>query len=353
MRKSVPFLSGLAILAVVMNHANYNVLREFAPGAANVLPALPYLLIDQLHKFGVPAFVFITGYFIAYAAGGERGELKWSVVQARLPWLIIPWVVWATVHFIGQTIQGRPPTIDWYLRTLFIQYYFIPLLLFYYLLSLPVVRLAKSNPRRLLIIAAAIQFTLVLIYTARTYLSGFPPEWRGFVDLGPMEYLRFAFYFPLGVVTGMYPQKARDLLAPWKKVFPWAIPAAYLLQVAEAVNAFRMGGDYILGGGDQTRFASILYALAILLTFISRDGIKYPFRRQFAYLSSNSLGLYLSHYILVGILTDLLDRLLPGVVGWGFLQMLIVFAGALGISILMMEVVRRIPIRGLFRYFFG
>lgn len=353
MRRSIPFLSGLAILAVVMNHANYDVLKEFAAGPANLLPALPYLLIDQMHKFGVPVFVFITGYFIAYAAGSERKDLKWSVVQARLQGLVVPWLLWSTIYFIGQNFQGRPATLEWFARTVFIQYYFVPLLVFYYLLAVLVVRAAKKNPRGLLIGAAVVQILMIAVYTARSYLSAFPPEWDPFVDIGTLQYLRFALYFPLGVLVGMYPQKAREMLTPWKNIFPWMILAAFILQSAEAIYTYRLGGNYALVGGDQTRFSSMLYAFSILFTFISRDAIKYPFRRQFAYLSSNSLGFYLSHYIFVGILFRLVGQVLPDPTRFGVLQMLLVFAGTVGAAVLAMEIVRRIPIRGLYRYIFG
>ena len=78
MRRQIPILRGLAILAVVYNHATgwgYTAMFWWADRYRQVgsLPnydqmgSLPYYVlavIQQLAQFSVPAFLFISGFFI-------------------------------------------------------------------------------------------------------------------------------------------------------------------------------------------------------------------------------------------------------------------------------------------------
>jgi fucose 4-O-acetylase-like acetyltransferase len=172
-RRTIPLLSGLAILGVIFNHANWHALRDFVPGD----PAgYPYILTDQIGKFAIVAFLFIAGYFSAYATSGGKKDLSWNVVRARLMGLLWPWLIWSIFFTLAQTFQGRAFSLEELLRNLFIQYYFIPLLMFYYLLAPGVARWARTNARSLLITAAIIQLVGIGVFYLRVYWSGFPPE---------------------------------------------------------------------------------------------------------------------------------------------------------------------------------
>lgn len=351
MRRTVPLLSGLAILGVVLNHSNWHVLRDLVVG--DYTHGLPFLFIDQTTKFAVPAFVFIAGYFIAYATSEGKKELRWEVVRARVLGLTWPWLIWSLVMLLEQIVKARSFSLVDVPRSLFIQYYFVPLLLFYYLSSLLIVRWAKANPKGLLIAAGSIQLVMVAIFYLRIYWPGFPSNLYGVIDIGPVEYLRFAFYFPLGVVAGMNFRKIRAVLEPHKRWLPWTILLAYALEMAESLYAFGRGPAYYPIGADQTRLSSALFSLAILLTFMAYDHISLPFAKKISSLGTNTFGLYLSHYAFLGVISVVVRAKLPWVAERGWLMLPLFFVLALSCAILAMEIGKRLPFKGVYRVIFG
>ena len=353
MRRTIPLLSGLAILVVLLNHVTWHILRDYTPGMANLLPALPYIILDQIGKFAVPAFVFTSGYFIAYTTSDGRKDLKWSVVQARLLGLIWPWLIWTAIFSLMQVLNNIQ--LDWkiILSNFFIQYYFIPLLLEYYLLAMIVVPLAKTHMRELLLGAAILQLALIAVFYARVYLPSFPPEWYPYVDIGPVRDLRFVFFFPLGIAAGMHLRELRNWLISLKAAMPYLIIFFFVLQSIEAAAAFSMGPQFFPIGADQTRLSSALFALSVLLTFSLYERIPMPFHKFITFAGANTFGYYLSHYIILGALDRVLMMVVPwlGAVDW--LQLPVLFAGLLAISTGMMEAVKRLPVKRFYRYVFG
>ena len=90
MRRTIPILRGLAILGVVLNHANWHVLSRLTAGDVH---GYLFVAFDQIGKFAIPAFMAITGYFIAYATSGGFGQycyLNWrhrTVIVAFSCWM--------------------------------------------------------------------------------------------------------------------------------------------------------------------------------------------------------------------------------------------------------------------------
>lgn len=348
--RHIPVLSGLAILAVIFNHANWHVLEAFPAGATS---GYPFVVFDQVGKFAIAAFMFIAGYFIAYATSGGKRDLKWEIVRGRLETLLWPWLLWSALMTIGQKLQGRPINLVEFARNLFIQYYFIPLLIVGYLLAIPLTRWARKNPKSLIAVAAGLQGLSIAALYARIYLPSFPPALASWVDLGPMQYLRFGVYFPLGLVFGMFPALVKQPLVKVKAWLPWLVLGFFGLSVAETMLAYHLGGRYWPIGGDQTKLTSALMSLAIIACFIAFDQISVPFRKFVIKLGTNSYGLYLSHYVILGVLAKLFERFLPWVAlqGWLFFPLLFILTVAL--AVLLMEATAKLPTKRFYRYIFG
>jgi surface polysaccharide O-acyltransferase-like enzyme len=353
LRRAIPFLRGLAILGVIFNHANWHVLSQFTAGEVG---GYPFVVFDQVGKFAIPAFMFIAGYFIAYATSGGKRDLSWQITRARLENLLWPWLIWSAILMVGQSFQGRSISLVEFLRTLAIQYYFIPLLILYYLSAPFVVKWARSNTRALLARAAAVQLLAVALFYARVYHPDFPGALKSWVDLGPLQYLRFAFYFPFGVVCGMFPRMIKDLLtrlAKAKAILPWLALLMFGLAVVEAAVAYNVGGDIWPIGGDQTKLSSVLFSTALILSFVALDRLTVPFSRTINKLGTHSYGLYLCHYPILGITATAIERIAPRVAlqGWLFLPLL--FGLTIAFSMSMMEGMARLPAKRFYRYLFG
>lgn len=350
MRRTIPLLRGLAILGVVLAHTNWHILSKFTAGEAQ---GYPFLVFDEMSKFSIVAFMFIAGYFIAYATSGGKRDLSWQVVRARLENLLWPWLLWSAIHTVGQSFLGRSISLLEFLNTLIIHYYFIPLLIFYYLLAPMIARWAKTRPRALLTGAVVIQFLAVALFYARAYHPDFPGALKPWVDLGPLQYLRFAFYFPFGVVCGMFPRMIKDPLRRFERILPWLTLLLFGLSVLETTVAYNVGGKVWPVGGFRTKFSSALFSTALILCFVVSDKLSVPFGRVVSKLGTHSYGLYLCHYPFLGIIAKVIRCIAPWVSSQGWLFLPLLFVLAIVLSMLLMEGVARLPTRRFYRYLFG
>ena len=130
--RRLPVLRGLAILAVVCNHAvgwGYIAMFWWTPRYRDVvsvpnydrLGSLPYyglLVVQQLALFSVPAFLFMSGFFVAYAARASSPTLSWKVTRKRITDLLWPYLVWSLVIFVGDALQGQKYTLVEYVGRL-------------------------------------------------------------------------------------------------------------------------------------------------------------------------------------------------------------------------------------------
>ena len=350
MRRTIPILRGLAILGVVFDHANWHVLSQF--GDREIAGYL-FVAFDQIGKFAIPAFMAIAGYFIAYATSGGKRDLPWQIVRARLVGLLWPWLIWSAVLMVGQSFQGRSISLAEFSRTLIVHYYFIPLLVFYYLLAPLVVKWARSSASLLLVGAAVVQLLAVALFYARVYHPLFPGALKSWIDVGPLQYLRFAFYFPFGVVCGMFPRPVKDFLVRFKPALPWLTLFFFGLAIVETAVVYNLGGSVWPIGGDHTKLSSALFSTALIFCFIVFDRLTVPFARTVKKLGTHSYGLYLCHYPILGIIAMVIERVAPWMISQGWLLLPLLFALTIAAAMLMMESVGRTPVKRFYRYLFG
>lgn len=61
------------------------------------------------------------------------------------------------------------------------------------------------------------------LFYARVYHPRFPAVLKSRVDLGPLQYLGFAFYFPFGVVCGMFSRMVKASPTQLKSALLWLV----------------------------------------------------------------------------------------------------------------------------------
>ncbi len=325
-RRNLPLLSALAIFGIVLNHAIWQVLGEIPPGQPR---GYAYLPLDQIGKIAIPVFMFISGYFIAYATSGGRKPLPWKVVYARITRLFWPWGIWSVIWLTGQiAIGAHTLNLQEILLTLFNQYYFIPMLMTYYLLAPLMVALGRRSIRVLLVSAFLLQIIGVALFYLQIWgiVSGIP-EW---IRLAPLQYLQFAFYFPFGLAVGMSPAAFAPLLR-WRAALPWLTLLAFGLAIVEGSLAFRRAAPGWQHTDSHVKVTSMLLSLGVLGCCMVYDHIPTPriFQKSVQILSANTYGIYLSHYVIIGLMDRLLVRFLPAgfspLIGWGYILLLTVF----------------------------
>nr|NIT61515.1 acyltransferase [Fodinibius sp.]NIV16108.1 acyltransferase family protein [Fodinibius sp.]NIY30095.1 acyltransferase family protein [Fodinibius sp.] len=149
MNRQFVALSGIAMMLIVINHSIQMGL-EYTQASGVELPppwALTTLeIIQALGNFAVPIFLFISGAFIAYAARGEPPRLSWKFIRSGLIHILLPFLIWSLVFYVILfTNRGTLYTPFEYIRNLLVGYpfHFVPLLVFFYLISPIIVLVGK------------------------------------------------------------------------------------------------------------------------------------------------------------------------------------------------------------------
>jgi membrane-bound acyltransferase YfiQ involved in biofilm formation len=366
MMRRLLLLSGLAILAVVSNHAagwGYVAMfwwtdryRPVTVPNYEQLGSLPYyalLAIRQLTVFAVPTFLFVSGFFIAYSARGTHPTLNWKVIRTRLADILVPFFVWSVVFLLVDSFIGDKRSPVTYLYEVLFgasAYFYIPLVCQFYLLSPFLVSAAKTRGKLLLLICGIVQLSLVLVKYPS--LFGVQAASLDLINTLPVSlFINWIFFFALGLVAGFNSDQFRQHLGQLKWALLAAVIALGLLAIAEPEMIYRATGIDWRGGVATA--STNLYAVAFVLCFLAFDKIQIPLSNLMAQFGSRIYGIYLVHPQVLTLVAKAVYHFVPGLLASQILfQPLLVISG-LATPLLLMAAVARSPARRTFRYLFG
>lgn len=371
MMRRLFLLNGLAILAVVSNHAAYwgftalfwwadkYRLVDHLPNFDQVGSFSYYGLITviKLAEFSVPSFLFVSGYFLAYASRGDQSTLNWKIIGMRIKNLLIPYLIWSILIFLTEGLEScihgcQPESITTYLTKLLLgqatpAYYYIPLICQFYLLAPFLVSFVKTQWKLALIISAVIQLGAKILL----YLRFFGIELPGaeFVTM-PQLFLNAIFYITLGIAVGFYFSEFRQ----WLIKIKWALLVIVIifgvLSVIEGEILYRLDLN-------RTGFAALMtttiYAIAFILCFLTFDDVTIPFSKILSQLGAKSYGIYLLHPKALEsgarVIYHLAPLLLAYQISFAFLLIIL----GVGIPFLCMSFVAKSSLKGTYHYLFG
>ncbi len=371
MTRRVFLLMGIAIFAVVLSHAAgwgqiamINWADRYRPVTVPNFDAVGSLAWDiivfvrQVVAWAVPAFLFCSGFFVAYAAHSLRGVYTWRMARTRVIDLLIPYTIWSLVWFAADAIEHHILTPGEYLSRLIAgkadggAYFFIPMLCQFYLLSPLIVPMARRRPKQLILVAALIQLVgFVILYVeilgvvVPPYLSWLTQPWLFFM---------WTTYFVLGIVCGFHSASLKQVVLQHK----WILIGALLL--FGAVSVFEAEAIYWSTAMNYDvryvpyTFSSWLFSIAFILAFLVSDGIAVPFPAKVHLLAGKSYGIYLTHLKAMSYAARIIRQIAPRLLAYPILVfapiMLIV---GLAAPLLLMNIVSRSPARRLYHYLFG
>jgi peptidoglycan/LPS O-acetylase OafA/YrhL len=364
-------LMGLAILGVVVSHAAgwaqigmFNWTNRYLPVTVpnydQVGSVADYVLvvIRQLAVFSVPAFLFCSGCFVAYAARGSRGEYTWNMVRVRLIGLLIPYLLWSFVWYITDALQGKIYTPIEYVTGLITgradggSYFFVPLLCQFYLLAPFIVRLAKRHWRMLLVIAGSIQLAALGVNYWRIFRPDSPaPPYVRCLALGWLVFL-WAFYFPLGVVLGLHGDRLKRAAARYYRLAVGVTAVLALLAILGPEIIYRTTGREVRFVPET--LAPALYSVAFIVCFGIYDQIKVPLPNSLLQLGGKSYGIYLIHIKTMEFVSRVIRYFVPVLLTRPVLIIMpINIIAGLAVPLIMMRIVSKSPARRFYRYVFG
>lgn len=368
MNRKLAFLTGLAIIAVVLNHATrWGLILQFgwqgqlSPRAiipdqsqASGLSYYSLVAIQQLCYFGVPAFLFISGFFIAYTAQGtNNGRVSWKVVRTRIYKLFWPYIIWSVAVFIVEGFQGRTFSIDAYFVQLLTgktlgPYYYVPMLCQLYLLSPFVCRLGKDHPYALLALAGMLQLVCLGYY----YLK------LGGADLpgAPLEngwlFIWYILYFPLGVVVGFRLKSFQTVITRYRGLLAMLTVVLGATSILEAEWLYHATGNFE-ATHDMLKLSTNLYATVFILALLAFDWRASGLLQAVNRIGAKSYGIYLLSPAVFFIFAQVMNRFVPVLLSQPLVMILAFTTAGIGGVALAMEFIARSPLRSAYRYLFG
>jgi len=351
--RSYPALRGVAILLVLLNHTIHMV-TQYAAKAAEAGAAawsadsvLNRTLsgISGLGVYAVPIFLFLSGCFFAYAGGRKDLRSDYKIVWTNLKHVGIPYLVWSIIFYIEIfALHGERSSPFGYVKNLLVGYpfNFVPLLIFYYIVSPLLIRLLRRYGLATMLLILAYQIFLLGVVNPKDAgfaLPGFLRVLAPPILSGPLS--AWAIYFPLGMYVVHLGAQAGELAGRFRIVLILAVVGFFALYT---LDAFRI---------IEIPMIRQFTPLPLMLLSPAFQRSAFPAVRSFELLGKRAYGLYLTNLLVLDIALYLLQMAVPGVFTYYWLLLPVMFALALFLPLLTMSIFERRMKPVVFRYAFG
>ena len=351
MHRQFAALRGLAMLMVVLNHSITMGMRAQQMWGFPVVSGWLYQTLMVLHDvgsmFAVPVFLFISGCFFSYAAKkAEPRSLSWKVVRASVLRVLYPYLLWSVLFYIViffRLNQSFSPV--GYIKNLLVGYpfNFVPLILFFMVISPLLVRYSKRFGTLMLLLIFGYQ--LLLMGLEFPNAIGVPvPAQLGILKLpvigGTMAV--WGIYFPLGLI---YSLNSKQIL-PWLKRFKWTLAA-----ISAILFALTLFDRFAALPLPLIRTISVL-AFILLTPTISRSAI--PLVRELEKIGKHSYGLYLTNLITLEFLLLAIKLTVPQLFNISIVLFPLIFVITLEFPVwVMSQMAKSKRVHHYYRYVFG
>lgn len=364
MSRKLLYLNGIAIFSVILFHSAGWVLTAMFSWFYRYYPAdlSPDFLIgspgyygmrfiEQIVVFSIPAFLFVSGYFVAFITGNNRNTISWKDVLPRIRNLLIPYLVWTAIVLGIGLIEGKRLSLTQILINLFTgnstpAYYFVPLLIQFYLLAPLIVYLAKKYWLYLLLFTGFLQLG---IHLATTFdLMGIQPGYANSIVAVTPKWLFISrlHWFSAGAIIGFHYSTFKDAIQKFRPV--WLFGTLVLMIIGFIEWEFFTGPIEM-----RETIIDFFYAWFVILAFLSLRDVRLPLTSAVSNIGANSFGIYLSHIPVMEIVSRGMYHLAPFMIGQPYILFIQLMIIGLGIPLIAMRLMNRSFARLYTSYIFG
>jgi hypothetical protein len=321
--------------------------------------------IMKLSLFGLPCFLFISGFFVSVVSRSQKSSVSWQWVFTTARRLLIPYLIWSLASFAINWLQSclstcTVQTLGQYVTMLLTgkaqePYWYVVLICQFYLLSPWLVSLAKTHPKLLLFMGAFAYICGVIV----VYLGLFVevPDYLYLLAYGSY-FPRDVIYFVFGIIFGFHLTAIQQWLARFKWYLLILLIFSAILSLIEAEVIYRiLGGGYNylyhVGTGNAT-VPMTIYIFSFILCFFAFEKVDYPFSKILSHqLGPKSYGIYLIHPIFIQLVPKIFYHIAPWLLAYQILYQPALIISGLGFPLLFMTVVEKSKLRSIYRYLFG
>jgi surface polysaccharide O-acyltransferase-like enzyme len=291
---------GAAIIAVVAIHTIDSVFPWRCPttGGWNLFFLVTY---RQLLNFAVPAFIFISGYWMSKKSIKSLEDYKTFLI-GRLPRVLIPYFFWSSILLAYEAIKthnidvqqitfklltGRATTI----------YYFIMVISQLYIIT-PLLQYINRKRYGLILVLILNVISLLSAYLSRLYFNYWIPISSAFYS--------WIIFYEIGLVVGSSDNK----IFATKKAQFFILPAVLVCLLISGLEA-----SILLSGYDNwylavgpVKFSSFLYSICIITAFLNIKRRLSHWPKFLAALGYYSFGIYLIHILVINQVANLVQK---------------------------------------------
>jgi len=369
MTRRLLVLNGLAAIAAVSHHALVWALTAMVwwAGRRDGAPVPNYdqiggvqfyalRLVDQIAMAAVPAFLWVSGYFVSIAAGRQRGFAGWTGAMNRIKGLIPAYVLWSLVALALSTMDGVRVTLSSVAVSLVKgsaapPFYYVPMLVQFYLMSPLLAYLAKHRWKALLIGTGCLQLAAIILRSLAVSRA-FPVSqlWM-FGPLVRWDPAAYIFWFTFGIVAGGQIGGFKSVLQRARKWVPAFLALTYALALVEwELLRYSSGRPWISGG---VTLSDNLLAFALLIAFFTFDTRNARSDDVISRIGYMSYGIYLMHVPVLVVAAKGAYHATPVLVSYPFALYCWLIVAGVGLPAASMIVVNSSPLRRCYRFVFG
>lgn len=369
MTKRLLSLNGIAVLGVVLNHSvawgfvamfwwthryravsvpNFDQLGSFSYFSLRT--------VEQIITFSIPAFLFVSGFFVAFQVKRSANNIDRTFLVNRLRTLWIPYLLWSLIMFGADFAQGTVFTANEYVRKLLVggaspAFYFVPLISQLYLLSPGLALFLEKRWKALLLTVLVVQSMVQVLEYGLLVESLIPVNDLTRILTAGWFFPSHWFWFVLGMVAGYHMDRFKAFT---RRMRWWFLAAAGLMLLLgifewEFILALR-GGEWLT---PKETFVDNLYSAALLLAFFGFSAVRLPLNKWLGDVGAKSYGIYLSHSLVLILTAKTIYHLAPRLLEFQLLLQPVLIAVGLGLPILAMNLLKASPARNFYSYVFG
>ncbi|MCH5138686.1 acyltransferase, partial [Clostridiaceae bacterium UIB06] len=253
------------------------------------------IIINQLSRFSVPAFILISGMGLTLSNKKELGYF--AFVGRRFSRIVPQYILWCLIYIYLTTKNFQPYSVvhDVVYGKVFYHFYYVPLIIEFYLIY-PFIY--KFIGKRWGLLASFFVTLGILIYS---HYYVMPEDMKWFLERKNL--LDWIFYFSLGVFIGenldMFLAKVRK----YRRIIYILLFISVYVMLKDSFTSTRISND-IDYATTFLRPTVFMYSIFLLLSIFSIQWKEGTFMKPISYIAKNSYSIYLSHAIILYYFTQ-------------------------------------------------
>ena len=362
-------LNGLAACLAVLHHATHWVITAqvwWADQFMNVqVPYYEFMgtpgfyiirVIDEFAFAAVPAFLFISGYFVGILAGGKNISIPWNTIFTRIKYLLIPYLIWTWIILALRLLEGTSYSLR-EVVSLFIlggiapPYYYVVVLIQLLILSPILVRPIKKRPW--LFLGITIFFEIMVVITQYLALAGYESIMMNWMKVFFLNWRlpAYAIWFLIGMLAYFNLSAFQRFYLKHRWVILSLMLCFLIVGIVESELIRRyLGREWI---SPQSTVFGQLFILSLLLSYLAFDVFGGKVNAILNRIGGQSYGIFLTHILVLELVARLTYHIAPLLLSRALLFFVILSAAGIILPIILMRMVAISPARRYYRYLFG